>query len=113
VEVITPKRKVALKPMEQARVDSTGMLIVLRDVPGEEIVSWKNGYFYFGHSSLREVMRQLARWYDVEVDYRAGRIDVDYEELLTRDHSLNYLVKYFNNNNIDCRLEGRKLVVLP
>lgn len=113
VQVTTPKRKITLKPMEQAGMDSAGELTVVKGVPGEEIISWKNGFFYFGHTTLQEVMRQLARWYDVEVDYRAGRIDVDYEELLTRDHSLNYLVKFFNDNNIDCRLEGRKLIVLP
>ncbi|TZF83079.1 DUF4974 domain-containing protein [Pedobacter sp. BS3] len=55
-----------LKPGQQANLGKT-MSIAATDTV--EAISWKNGRFYFNSSTLPEVMRQLERWYNVEVDY--------------------------------------------
>ena len=69
VQVTTGSETITLHPDEQARWDGTGEVKVSKQVAADEIVSWKNGFFYFGRASLKEVMRQLARWYDVDVRY--------------------------------------------
>jgi ferric-dicitrate binding protein FerR (iron transport regulator) len=61
VRVKAANTTVQLRPDEQARFDSKGILGVVKEVPSQDIVSWKNGFFYFGRASLKEVMRQLAR----------------------------------------------------
>lgn len=37
-----------------------------------EAISWKEGKFIFGRADIQSIMRQLARWYDIEVDYPQG-----------------------------------------
>jgi ferric-dicitrate binding protein FerR (iron transport regulator) len=113
VRVKKDKKSVVLKPDEQVRVNAAGDLKVLHDVPSEDIVSWKNGFFYFGRASLKEVMRQLARWYDVEVVYAGAVPDVEFGGKVDRSLPLNDLLQFLDRSNVHFRLEGRKLIVLP
>jgi transmembrane sensor len=104
---------VELKPDQQAEVKTGGKLIVLKDVPSQDIVSWKNGFFYFGRASFGAVMRQLARWYDVEVVYEGKMPDVEFGGKIDRSVPLDDLLKFLDKNQIHFRLEGQKLIVLP
>lgn len=56
-----------IRPGQQAQVGET--VRVVSDIDLEEVMAWKNGQFQFGGATIEEVMRQLARWYDVEVIY--------------------------------------------
>jgi len=74
------KTGVTLKPGQQAQIDGrdpslrSGLRVVNADI--EEAIAWKNGNFIFQGSNIQSVMRQLARWYDVEVKYE-GSIPTD------------------------------------
>jgi transmembrane sensor len=114
VRVKSGKSLVQLKPDEQAELNSDGSFKIAHDIPSGNIVSWKDGFFYFGRSSFVTVMRQLARWYDVDVVYNGKAPEMEFEGKIDRSLSLNDLLKYFNDKNqIRLRLEGRKLIVLP
>ncbi|WP_316823462.1 FecR family protein [Pedobacter gandavensis] len=67
VKVSDQKNSVVLKPGEQARAHQDKLLLAKVDT--EEIISWKNGYFRFNNTDLKTIMRQAARWYDVDVEY--------------------------------------------
>lgn len=59
--------RLQLKPGEQAIVsDKT---IKVRKVALPIYTAWKDGDFRFRETPLPEVLRQLERWYDIEVDY--------------------------------------------
>ncbi len=104
---------VQLRPNEQARSTLTGGIKILYDVPAGDIVSWKNGFFYFGRASFASVMRQLSRWYDVDVVYEGKEPEMEFGGKIDRSLSLNELLRYLDKNQIHFRLEGRKLIVLP
>ena len=58
-----------LKPGQQARINSSSTHVnVVRVDPMAEI-AWKNGQFFFENESIENIMKQIARWYDVEVIY--------------------------------------------
>lgn len=57
-----------LKPGEQSSFRNNRFQI--RSVDTEAAVAWKNGYFTFNKSTLESIMRQLERWYDVDVVYQ-------------------------------------------
>jgi transmembrane sensor len=104
---------VELKPDEQSLVSPDGSLKVTKDVPSQDIISWKNGFFYFGRATFAAVMRQLARWYDVEVVYEGKAPDMEFGGKIDRSLPLNDVLKFLDKNQIHLRLEGRKLIVLP
>lgn len=113
VKVTAGKSSVRLRPDDQAQLSVDGSLRVAHDVPSEDIISWKNGFFYFGRASFEAVMRQLARWYDVDVVYEGKVPEMDFGGKIDRSLPLNDVLKYLDKNQIHLRLEGRKLIVLP
>ena len=57
-----------LRPGQQAEAGQ-GAIQVLEGVDTEGAVAWKNGLFQFNDTDLQNVMKQLERWYDVEISY--------------------------------------------
>lgn len=113
VQVRTGKAAIKLKPDEQAQVETGGGLKVLQDVASQDIVSWKDGFFYFGRASFEAMMRQLARWYDVDVVYEGKAPDMEFGGKIDRSLPLDDLLKFLDKNQIHFRLQGRQLIVLP
>src|SRR6185436_4631037 len=65
----SPEQEVMLKPGEQAVFISHSPLAINYSPVLEEVMAWKNGYFQFERADIQTVMRQIARWYDVDVQY--------------------------------------------
>jgi len=59
-----------LVPGEQAIISGTKKINVINDVDPGGVVAWKNNEFQFDNDDLQSVMRQLERWYEVDVDYQ-------------------------------------------
>ncbi|WEK35166.1 MAG: FecR domain-containing protein [Candidatus Pseudobacter hemicellulosilyticus] len=79
----------------------------------EKTMAWKNGLFNFEGEGLRDVMRQLERWYDIEVVYERGVPDITFGGEITRGVSLQGLLSGLEGSEVHFRIEGRKLIVLP
>jgi ferric-dicitrate binding protein FerR (iron transport regulator) len=107
---------VILKPGQQASLSQTSQpsqSIPVQTVDVDKVMSWKNGLFNFEGASLGEIMRQLERWYDIEVSYQKGIPAVEFEGKMTRDVPLNDLLTMLERSDIHFKVEGRKLIVLP
>lgn len=59
---------VKLKPGEQGRFVLGG--IDVKKVDAESFIGWTENEFQFKGAQLMEVLRQLERWYDIDVDYK-------------------------------------------
>ena len=104
---------VLLKPEEQSVLDELGGLKTLRNVNVAEITAWKNGYFHFDHSSLETTMRQIARWYDVDVEYAGNIPPQEFMGRIQRNLPLSAVLKGLENEHVHFTLEGRKLLAKP
>lgn len=74
-------------------------------------LAWKNGVFNFHNTKLSEAMRQIARWYDVEVKYQRR---VDHIELggeIGRNLTLKQVLNGLQDKDLHFRLEGKILTV--
>jgi len=85
--------------------------IVRTDV--DQDVAWKNGVFNFNDQTLMQVMRQLARWYNLEVEYPVGVPKKEYGGEMGRNLNLSQVLKGLENSGIHFQLEGRRLFVKP
>jgi hypothetical protein len=110
---------VTLKPGQQAQItngisqaEGTGIKVI-ENADSEKILAWKNGLFNFNGASLQEVMRQLKRWYDIDVVYEKGIPNITFWGEITRGVSLNDLLIGLEKTGVHFRMEGRKLVVMP
>jgi transmembrane sensor len=101
---------VLIRPGEQARLNGDGSLVVVKtDV--EEAVAWKNGLFKFEEADIDQVMRQLSRWYDLEVVYTNGVPKDRFQGEMYRDVNASRILKILEASGIHFTVEGKKLLV--
>lgn len=106
---------VTLQPGQQAQVsmENPAAVEVVNNVDMHKVIAWKNGLFDFNGASLREVMKQLERWYDITVVYEKGVPDITFGGKMTKGISLNGVLIALKKSEVHFRLEGRKLIVMP
>lgn len=85
----------------------------VKKVNAEEAVAWKNGYFQFNQADIRAVLRQIARWYDVEVRYEGKIPERKFGGEIQRDSNLSDVLKGLELSQVHFRLEGRILTIIP
>jgi transmembrane sensor len=71
-------------PGQQAQVNEKGAIKLVKDADVDAAVAWKNGQFMFAGNSIQSVMRQLERWYDVEVSFAPNVSKEEYIGTITR-----------------------------
>jgi ferric-dicitrate binding protein FerR (iron transport regulator) len=76
VSVEKDAARALLKPGQQARMTLSGKMDVLDNADVEEVLAWKNGRLLLKHADMATILRQAARWYDVDVVYK-DRIEGD------------------------------------
>lgn len=100
-----------LKPGQQGYIN-TGGVGVTDQVDVEQVVAWKNGYFQFEkNADIRQLMRQVARWYDVEIVYQGVVPARSFGGKIARSSSLQEILRILEFNKISCRLEGRTIFI--
>lgn len=77
----------------------------------EAAVAWKNGVFIFRKADIRNVMRQLSRWYDVEVKYEGNLRTRTFSGKIKRDLSLHDLLDGLKSTDVQFRIEGKTIIV--
>ena len=106
---MAPQSPVVLRPGQQS-INQQATLTV-RDVETAPFVAWKNGFFHFRQTDIREVMNQLSRWYDIEVSYEADLPGETFSGKMERNVSLGNVLDFLAGSGIKYRLAGRHLVV--
>lgn len=108
---VTVSSPLVLQPGEQAVLTAQLSLNSQSDVAAA--IAWKNGYFNFNKATIPAIMRQVARWYDVEVEYDKAPAGKQFWGKIPRNASLAQLITILDNSSIHCRLDGNKLIVQP
>lgn len=106
-------KKVLLKPGQQAQKQKSGAIVVNDKVNLDEVMGWKNGVFYFENASLQTVLRQLSRWYDVDVVFEKGIPERTFEGEIQRNLQLSQVLKILEKNKVHFKIDGNVLKVIP
>ncbi|SIO12872.1 FecR family protein [Chitinophaga niabensis] len=113
VRVNAGTEKVVLAPGQQAQISNKGIL-VLSNTDLDKTMAWKNGFFNFQDAHLKEVMRQLARWYDIDISYEGNVPDIEFGGKMSRNIKLSDVLKGLKGAGVQFRMEeGPKLIVTP
>jgi ferric-dicitrate binding protein FerR (iron transport regulator) len=101
-----------LKPGQQAQVSNRdGAIKIIKDADTDEAVAWKNGLFMMSGADISVVLRQLARWYDVDIIYEKGMPKGKITGDIPRNMLLSEVLKVMKLSGIQCRIDGRKIIV--
>jgi hypothetical protein len=100
-----------LQPGQQAAIHHARLTI--HDVDTEEAVAWKNGLFYFDNVDIQAIMRQLARWYKVQVVFK-GKIPARrFAGQVSRSANLSQVLKILALSKVHFTIEDDIVTVLP
>jgi ferric-dicitrate binding protein FerR (iron transport regulator) len=101
-----------LVPGEQAI--NINQKIMVRQVDTEDAIAWKNGKFKFKNENIRDLMRKVARWYNVEVVYDGDMSRKDFSGIVPRFENIaTILTTLESTHTIHFKIEGRRITVMP
>lgn len=107
-------RQLRISPGQQAKVLPDASIALQNEVNTGQVIAWKEGYFNFEGATLQQVMRQLARWYDIEVIYEGKVPDITFEGELLTSLQLSQVLKILSRVEVRYRIEeGKRLIILP
>jgi len=99
-----------LKPGQQASLLKN--IQVTEDADLEKVIAWKNGFFDFSGVDLEHAMRQIARWYEVEVVYEGKAPNIRFYGRISRDISLAGLIRGLNSTtDANMKISEGKLII--
>lgn len=100
-----------LEPGQQAQVNKE--IRVVSNIDIAQVMAWKNGYFQFDKASLQSFLKQISRWYDVDVVYEGNNKSREFVGEMERDLSLSTILEVLQMNNVEFTIENKKIIIRP
>lgn len=111
VKVSKNGRSALLKPGQEAVIISGKSSISVRNADVQAAVAWKNGLFSFKRAELKVVMRQIARWYDVEIVYQGDIPKTAITGTIGRNLDASKALQIIENLGVSFKIEGKKIII--
>ena len=102
---------VVLKPGQQADLAKDGRLKISSPENIEQVIAWKENNFEFNNDIIPVIMRQISRWYDVEVDYKGSIPARRLTGKFSRDVTLNQLIEMLRYTGVNMKIENKKIII--
>ncbi|HXO76568.1 MAG TPA: FecR domain-containing protein [Puia sp.] len=96
---------------QRAAIATSGFSIHSADI--DQVMAWKNGLFSWDAADVHTVMRQISRWYGVEVRYEGTPTKALFGGEIGRDLTLTQVLTGLSKSKVHFQLEGKILTVLP
>lgn len=94
VQVTLAASTAILKPNQQA--SSIGQRLETKTVNIDDVLSWTRGQFCFDGTNTGEVLQEIARWYDIDIDYERKHNVAQYIGKIPRNLPLDRLIELLN-----------------
>jgi transmembrane sensor len=101
-----------LKPGQQAVIVRHSPLTIDHSPDLAQVMAWKNGLFNFNGYDIKAVMREIGRWYDLDIVYEAEPEPEEVMGELQRNLTLSQVMKILQKIHVKYRIEGRQLIVM-
>jgi len=102
VNVETQSKKVSLIPNQQLNLDLKNNTSIIKTVDTYNEISWKDGVFSFKGKPLKEIMKVISRWYDVDVIFATKKLEiVHFKGSLDKKQSLEEILSIMKSTTID------------
>jgi ferric-dicitrate binding protein FerR (iron transport regulator) len=111
VKVSKGNNTALLKPGEAAQLRKDGAMQRIPDADLEAAVAWKDGLFEFSEEELPVILRQISRWYDIDIEY-AGAVPTDkFSGSVSRNTTLSGVLKILRLSDIQVSVSNNKIIV--
>jgi ferric-dicitrate binding protein FerR (iron transport regulator) len=94
VKVTKGNSSILIAPGEQAvAMNTSNSLSIKNGVDLDKVMAWKNGKFVFQDANIKEIMRQLERWYGITVSYSENATDEEFVGVISRNVNLSQILE--------------------
>lgn len=113
---------VVLQPGQQAVITGLNPTPATSQLPSikvkkadiDETIAWKEGFFHFTDASVKSIMQQVSRWYDVDIVYKdTASSNALFNGRINRTIRLSGIVNALKQGGINCTIQQRRLLVYP
>ena len=111
VKVTKMKKSVLLSPSKQAVMLKADQSLIVSDANVDKALAWKDGMIEFDGDELPYIMRQLSRWYDVDVYFLGEVPKGTYNGSIRRQAPLSKVLEILKLAGVQFKLENKKLMV--
>jgi ferric-dicitrate binding protein FerR (iron transport regulator) len=101
-----------IKPGEQSIVSDHSPSTIDHSPDIQKVIAWKNGFFEFNDLALPAIMRQISRWYDVDVSLQASYPDKRFGGRISRKLNLASIITMLETYGVHFKMENNKLIVV-
>ena len=101
-----------LTPGQQGQYDSQMGRMAARMVNTRQVTAWKDGYYFFDRTPVQSIMRQISRWYDVQIVYQGQAPHDEIVGKIPRTADVSEVLHIMELIGIRFRIEGRTITVL-
>lgn len=114
VKVDCGEANALLAPGNAAILNKTSGKLNIKDGDTEAATAWKNGYFLFDNEKVESIMRQISRWYDVEISYQGDVSGKAIGGSLSRSKNVSEVLNMLElTGTVHFKTEGRRITVMP
>lgn len=114
VKVKTGSSIQLLRPGQQAVISAGSQHIGVQEANVGQVIAWKNDRFIFNDTDLETILREVSRWYDVQIAYTIKPGKEKYNGGLSRHLPLSVVLQLLEDNgNNHFKTDGQKIIVLP
>ena len=113
IKMIKGGRSVIVKKGEQTQFNKTKGDFEISEADPLKALAWKNGLFRFNGADISSVMREISRWYGVDVVYEGKMPDNKFVGTIIRDTELSKVMNILKLGGLRFRMENNKIVILP
>lgn len=107
----TQSQSVIIKPGQKALIAANSKNVRVNDADLEQTLAWKNGLFNFNGLHVHEVMRQLERWYNIDVKFEGNVSNITFKGKMFRNVNLSDVLEMFQKMEVKFKIEGRTLII--
>ncbi|WP_131537616.1 FecR family protein [Pedobacter nototheniae] len=101
-----------IKPGEQAYFMRNTDKIMLKTMDTDDVIGWKNGYFNFDNTPIDQVMREIKRWYDVDVTYEGPKPKISITAMISRSNKIDKILDLIKKSGgIDFQINNKLITV--
>jgi len=111
--VLSPGQQAKFRPQQYPAASNERTITLLKDIDTGQETAWKDGFFWFDNTDIHTLMRQVSRWYDMEVVFNGEISDDGFSGKVSRSVPLSKLLKVLEQYEIKFKVEGKKIIVSP
>lgn len=113
VSVNLNDKKEILMPTQQLNYNTNNKTFTILTVNTDFETSWHKGYFSFTGKPLKEIMKFISRWYDIDIEFENKlNENIKFNGSLSRNQNIeNILLTLKNTNNINYEIKSDKIII--